>query len=210
MTTTTTNFGLTASQVKQFKERYHQTESKINEAYYERASLLAETRDIVGLDALQKLLRNVEGLGLTKGRVDGDLDLLVAYDRYKNNSLLWDACAGKDIVRISKLPNPLRSEVKGRVERRSQWVGGYISSSKLTAIINECDPEYYENNPGERAIKTAQNNERMEAVAKERMSLIRGLQSTIKALEENDIDGRSFIPRSALRIIDRHARTRSR
>jgi len=204
----TTNFGLTANQIEQLRERYYATHSKINEAFYDRASLLAEMRDMVGSSVLQDILRNAEGFGLTKREMESELDLLAAYDRYKNNTLLWDACCGSDVVRIAKLPNPLRDAVKGKVERRSQWLGGYISSSKLTAIINECDPEYYENNPGERALKTASVNEHTEALSKERMALIRGVQAALKSLEEQDIDGRSFMPQSVLRIIDRHARTR--
>jgi hypothetical protein len=152
----------------------------------------------------------VEGIGLTKREADNELELLAAFDRYKDNTLLWDAL-GARIVRIARITDSaLRDAVKGRVERRSQWIGGYVSDSKLTAIINECDPEYFENNPGERAIARARLDEHSEALAKERATLIRGVQSALAALEEQDIDGRSFMPRSLLRIVDRHARTRSR
>lgn len=188
-----TEVNFNTAQCRDWRRRYFATVSDQNKAVLNRAKVLAEIREEFPQDYVDFLRHDQFGFGLISREIDVALELLLAFDRYPD-PLLWESL-GANMTRLPKIEDAqLRRNVVARCRTIAQYENGHISGSKLTKIIEECDPEYYENHPSEQRLQREELKADLQLIA-------RGVQTALRRLRAEgytDEEARSFFPRKAL------------
>lgn len=193
------------AQCRTWRARYFTTISNSNKAVLERVKVLVEIRTELEEDYLDFFRDEQFGLGLSAREIESALDLLLAFDRYPD-PLLWESL-GSNMTRLPRIEDArIRTNVVRRCRTIAQYDNGHISGSKLTRIIEDCDPRYYEKHPSERRQQKMAFEAEKEELESEAQTHARAIKEAIRRLQADGYsleEARSFFTKTSLAYLDK-------